>query len=127
MSDRIPIGTAANALGVSVDTLRRWERAGRVAFEREGTTRVLPATELARLLRERRAAGATRSSARNRLAGVVVEVRTDGVAATVELACGPFRLLSLMTREAAEELRLEPGVTATAVVKATNVVVEIDR
>jgi len=122
MDEGIRIGAAAAALGVSVDTLRRWERDGRVAFERRGSTRFLPPAELARLLRERGAS--PHSSARNRMTGVVVSVQRDGVMAQVDLACGPFRIVSLMSREAADELALKPGDTATAVVKATTVVVE---
>lgn len=118
----VRIGAAAAALGVSVDTLRRWERDGRVTFERVGGTRVMAPSELARLLGER--AGGGRSSARNRFSGIVVDVERDGVMAKVELACGPFRVVSLMSREAADELGLAPGVSASAVVKATNVVVE---
>lgn len=118
----VRIGAAAAALGVSVDTLRRWERDGRVQFERVGGARVMAPAELARLLGER--SGGGRSSARNRFAGVVVDVERDGVMAKVELACGPFRVVSLMSREAADELGLAPGVSASAVVKATNVVVE---
>ncbi|HEY8583679.1 MAG TPA: TOBE domain-containing protein [Capillimicrobium sp.] len=119
----VRIGTAAQAIGVSVDTLRRWERDGRIAFERRGSQRYLRAEALAELLRER-AAGGERTSARNRLAGVVVAVERDGVMAKVELACGPFRVVSLMSREAADELGLRPGAPATAVVKATTVIVE---
>ncbi len=122
MDEGIRIGAAAAALGVSVDTLRRWERDGRVTFERRGSTRFLPPGELARLLRERGAS--PHSSARNRMTGVVVSVQRDGVMAQVDLACGPFRIVSLMSREAADELGLKPGDTATAVVKATTVVVE---
>lgn len=124
MEDLVRIGAAAAALGVSVDTLRRWERDGRVAFERVDGRRFLPAAELARLLRERAAGGGGRSSARNRLTGVVVAVRKDGLMAQVELACGPYRVVSLMSAEAAEDLGLQPGDQATAVVKATTVVVE---
>jgi len=123
LDDQVPIGTAATALGVSIDTLRRWERAGRVTFQRVNGRRVLGADELARLLRERAGAGG-RTSARNRLQGVVVAVERDGVMAKVDLACGPFRIVSLMSREAADDLGLEPGVSAAAVVKATTVVVE---
>ncbi|WP_354702219.1 hypothetical protein DSM112329_02574 [Paraconexibacter sp. AEG42_29] len=118
----VQIGAAAQALGVSVDTLRRWERDGRITFDRVGNRRSLPAAELARLLRER--GTNTRSSARNRLTGVVVAVQRDGVMAQVDLACGPFRIVSLMSREAVDELDLKPGDTATASVKATTVVVE---
>ncbi len=115
MEERVRIGAAAQALGVSTDTLRRWERAGKITFERSGSQRYLPADELARLLRER-AGGGERTSARNRMAGVVVAVEKDGVMAKVELACGPYRVVSLMSREAADELDLRPGVAATAVV-----------
>jgi molybdopterin-binding protein len=121
--DRIGIGAAASALGVSVDTLRRWERTGRATFGRdEAGRRTLQAGELARLLRERTSTG--NQSARNRLDGTVVAVKVDGVMAQVEMACGPYRIVSLMSREAAEELDLRPGVAATASIKATLVVVE---
>lgn len=123
--DLVQIGAVAQALGVSTDTLRRWERSGRITFDRVGGRRYLPASELARLLRERSAN--TRSSARNRLTGVVVAVQRDGVMAQVDLACGPFRIVSLMSREAVDELDLKPGDTATATVKATTVVVERSR
>lgn len=119
----VRIGTAATALGVSVDTLRRWERDGRIRFVRRGGQRELAAAELARLLRERRPTE-QRTSARNRFEGVVVAVKRDEVMAQVELACGPYRVVSLMSREAADELGLEPGVPASAVIKSTNVVVE---
>ncbi len=122
MDDGIRIGAAAQALGVSVDTLRRWERDGRIVFERRGGRRVLDPAELSRLLRER--ASNPRSSARNRMTGIVVGVQRDGVMAQVDLACGPYRIVSLMSREAADELGLEPGVSATAIVKSTTVVVE---
>jgi molybdopterin-binding protein len=123
MADAVRIGAAATALGVSIDTLRRWERAGRVRFERRGTQRWLPAEELTRLLSERARRNGT-SSARNRIPGVVVSVRRDGVMAQVDLACGPHRIVSLMSREAADALRLQPGDSATAVIKAATVVVE---
>ena len=124
MENLLGIGAAASALGVSVDTLRRWERAGRVTFQREGGRRLIAADELARLLRERQAAGSTSTSARNRLVGVVLDVKRDGVMAQVEMACGEHRIVSLMSREAADELELEPGVRATAVIKSTTVIVE---
>jgi molybdopterin-binding protein len=122
MEDLIRIGAAATALGVSVDTLRRWERDGRVRFERRGAQRWIQSEELARLLRER--AGGGRTSARNRLQGVVLAVKRDGLMAQVDLACGPHRIVSLMSREAADQLELKPGDPATAVIKATTVVVE---
>ena len=122
MDDAIRIGVAAQALGVSVDTLRRWERDGRIAFQRRGANRVLAPEELARVLRER--GSNPRSSARNRMPGVVVDVKRDGVMAQIDLACGPFRIVSLMSREAADELDLKPGQSATAVVKSPMVIVE---
>lgn len=123
MSEYLRIGEVAKAVGVSVDTLRRWEADGRVTFERHGTQRVLPAADLPELLGGLRVAPHP-SSARNRLTGVVTSVERDGVMAKVEMACGDFRVVSLMSREAADELGLEAGVEATAVVKATNVIVE---
>ena len=122
MDEGILICVAAQALGVSVDTLRRWERDGRIAFERRGNTRVLAPEELARVLRER--GTNTRSSARNRMAGVIVGVKRDGVMAQIDLACGPYRIVSLMSREAADELDLQPGQAATAVVKSPMVIIE---
>lgn len=122
MDEAIRIGVAAQALGVSVDTLRRWERDGRIAFERRGNARVLAPEELARVLRER--GTNSRSSARNRMAGVVVDVKRDGVMAQIDLACGPFRIVSLMSREAADELDLKPGQPATAIVKSPMVIIE---
>lgn len=123
VADYLRIGEVAQALGVSVDTLRRWETDGRVTFERRGNQRVLPADALAPLMAS--LAGPDKvSSARNRFAGVVVSVERDGVMAKVELACGDYRVVSLMSREAADELGLEAGVPATAVIKSTNVVVE---
>jgi molybdopterin-binding protein len=116
------IGAAAAALGVSIDTLRRWEEKGRVRFERRGQQRYLASAELARLLRERNPGKG--SSARNRFEGIVVAVKKDEIVAQVELACGPYRVVSLMSREAADELGLEPGSPAKAVIKSTNVVIE---
>jgi molybdopterin-binding protein len=120
--DLIKIGAAAAALGVSVDALRRWERTGKVTFERRDNRRYMPAGDLSRLLKERSAQGLT--SARNRLHGIVVAVKRDEVMAQIDLACGPYRVVSLMSREAADELGLKPGDQATAVVKATTVIVE---
>jgi molybdopterin-binding protein len=122
MDDVVRIGAAATALGVSIDTLRRWERDGRIAFERRGQQRYLTSSQLAALLRERAASGST--SARNRLHGIVLAVRRDGVMAQIDLQCGPHRIVSLMSREAADQLQLRPGDAATAVMKATTVVVE---
>ncbi|HTW20590.1 MAG TPA: TOBE domain-containing protein [Mycobacteriales bacterium] len=123
MPELLRIGEVSKALGVSIDTLRRWEADGRVKFVRRGNQRMLPANQLGKLLRSQ--AGATnRSSARNRMSGIVVSVDRDGVMAKVEMACGDYRIVSLMSREAADDLKLEPGVFATAVVKATNVIVD---
>jgi molybdopterin-binding protein len=116
------IGTVAAALGVSIDTLRRWEADGRITFERRGGQRYLDADVLARLLQERKPT--KHSSARNRLEGVVLAVIKDKVMAQVEMACGPYRVVSLMSREAVDELGLKPGSYAEAVIKSTNVIVE---
>ncbi|MFT4288541.1 TOBE domain-containing protein [Nocardioides sp.] len=125
MADYVRIGEVATALGVSVDTLRRWEAEGRIEFERRGNQRVLSSDQFKRLVATSN--GSERSSsARNRFAGVVVSVIRDGVMAQVEMQCGDYRVVSLMSREAADDLGLEPGVAATAVVKSTNVVVETE-
>lgn len=122
LENMVSIGVAAGALGVSVDTLRRWERSGRISFERRGNRRYVGADQLSALLRERSAKGVT--SARNRLQGIVVAVKRDEVMAQIDMICGPYRVVSLMSREAADELGLKPGMAATAVVKATTVIVE---
>jgi molybdopterin-binding protein len=122
LAPALRIGAVASALGVSVDTLRRWEQEGRVQFERRGGQRFLDAETLARLLRDR--SPARHSSARNRFEGVVLSVTRDKVMAKVEMACGPYRVVSLMSREAADELGLKPGSVAEAVVKSTNVMIE---
>ncbi|MEI7438830.1 MAG: TOBE domain-containing protein [Thermoleophilia bacterium] len=120
MGEQIRIGSAASILGVSVDTLRRWEKDGRVTFSRStGGQRTLDVDSLRDLLRER--APQTGVSARNQLEGTVVAVEKDGLMAKIELSCGPYRMVSIITREAAEELDLKPGDTATAVVKSTSV------
>ena len=124
MAEYLRIGEVAQAVGVSVDTLRRWENEGRVTFERQGNQRVLPASGLAPLIASLAGSSST-SSARNRLTGIVIAVKRDGVMAQVELACGDYRIVSLMSRDAADELGLEVGKPATAVVKATNVIVEV--
>lgn len=117
------IGEVAKALGVSVDTLRRWEEQGRVEFERVGNQRVLPADRLPSLIHPT-APGPSHTSARNHLAGVVVAIKKDKVMAQVELACGDYRIVSLISRDALDELGLEIGSPATAVIKATNVVID---
>ncbi|HZD78676.1 MAG TPA: helix-turn-helix transcriptional regulator [Actinomycetota bacterium] len=123
------IGEAAELLGVRVETLRRWERQGKLQTRRtEGGQRRVPAEEVARLLGERRERPrVTSASVRNRFPGIVTHVETDGVAATVELLAGPHRILALITREAVEEIGLSPGMAAVATVKATNVMIEVDR
>jgi molybdopterin-binding protein len=127
MSESYRIGEAAGLLGVRVETLRRWEGEGKIRVSRtEGGQRLVPAEEVARLLAERRdRPKVTARSVRNRFPGVITEVKKDGVAATVEILAGPHRILALITREAADEMELEPGMHAVATVKATNVMVEV--
>ncbi|MFT4010405.1 MAG: TOBE domain-containing protein [Nocardioidaceae bacterium] len=121
--DYLRIGEVAKACGVSVDTLRRWEADGRIVFERLGGQRVLPRERLPEILGETVTAP-TKSSARNRFAGTVVGIRRDPVMSQVELSCGDYRVVSLISTEAVDELGLEVGSPATAVVKATNVILE---
>ena len=126
-SARYRPGQVAELLGVSVDTVRRWADAGRIKTHRtSGGQRLVDGADLARFLEDQTEHddGGAGQSARNRMAGIVTRVVKDKVAAQVELRAGPFRIVSLMTREAADELGLAPGVLATAVVKSTNVVVE---
>ena len=113
---------AARALGISLDTLRRWDRSGRLVVGRDGANRrVVAASEIERLRGGRRDA----LSARNRLSGVVRAVEVEGFLARVELdVTEPARVTAIITREAAEELGLEPGVAASAVVKATAAMIE---
>ncbi|HLU73281.1 MAG TPA: helix-turn-helix transcriptional regulator [Nonomuraea sp.] len=121
------ISEAAALLGVSSDTVRRWVDSGRLAAERdEHGHRQVHGADLAAFARAQvGAVDGGRSSARNRLRGIVTEVIRDAVMAQVEIAAGPFRVVSLMSRQAADELGLEPGVVADAVIKSTNVVVEV--
>jgi len=124
------IAEAAELLGVSDDTVRRWIDAGRLDAAHEGSLTVIAGADLAALAEsladhpDRTRTRAAAVSARNRLAGIVVRVKKDTVMAQVELICGPYRLVSLMSSEAADELGLEPGARAIASVKSTNVVVE---
>ena len=124
------IGEAAELLGVSVETVRRWARDGHLETTRTGGgQRRVPLEEVSRLLAVRRQTVRDRpvvaASARNRFAGVVTRVERDGVAAVVEVLSGPHRLVSLMTAEAVDELALEVGSEAVCIVKATNVIVEV--
>ena len=117
-------------LGVSIETLRRWEAQGRLQMARsEGGQRLVDVADVTRLLKERRRAAGDRpivaQSARNRFAGIVTRIEKDRVAAVVEVLAGPHRLVSLMTAEAVDDLELEVGQEAVCVVKATNVIVEI--
>jgi molybdopterin-binding protein len=123
-----PIGQAARILGVRAETLRRWEREGRLRSGRTaGGQRRIPAEEVSRLLADRREpqAAIAAQSARNRFPGVITSVKRDKLVAVVEILAGPHRIVSLLTREAVDELGLKPGMAAVAAVKATNVVVEV--
>jgi molybdopterin-binding protein len=122
----LTLGEAAKAIGVSADTLRRWDRAGKLQTVRDDRNRRrVPAREVERLAeRPQRARSGGSLSARNRFAGVVRSVEVDGVMALVELEAGPFRVVAAVTRDAVEELGLAEGVHATATVKATSVMVE---
>jgi molybdopterin-binding protein len=128
MDESVRVGEAAELLGVSVDTLRRWTASGRLRVRRsEGGQRLVALADLRRLQEDRRKRERpiVAQSARNRFPGVVTRVEKDRVAAVVEVQAGPHRLVSLMTAEAATELALRPGAAVVCVVKATNVVVEI--
>jgi len=128
MSETYRIGEAARLLGVRVETLRRWERDGKIRTSRtSGGQREVPAEEVARLLAERRAtrAAPAHTSRRNAFAGVITKLTKDKVSALVEIQAGPHRVVSLITREAADELGLKPGMEAVATVKATSVMVEV--
>jgi molybdopterin-binding protein len=124
------VGQAAKMLQVSVETLRRWESEGRLRMARSGGgQRLVPISEVTRLLAEKRATGVERpivaGSARNRFPGIVTRVEKDKVAAVVEVIAGPHRMVSLMTAEAVDEMGLRIGDEAVCVVKSTNVIVEV--
>ena len=126
MAGDLTLGEAATAIGVSADTLRRWDRAGKLKTRRdERNRRVVPASEVRRLTHspQRHRTGSS-GSARNRFAGTVRSVEVDGVMALVELEAGEFLVTAAITRDSVAELRLAPGVHATAVVKATSVMIE---
>ena len=114
---------AARALGISLDTLRRWDRSGKITVERDAANRrVVSAAEIERL---RGAAGSDALSARNHFRGIVRSVEVDGLLARVEIdVTEPARVVAIITRESAEELGLKPGVSAAGVVKSTSVMVE---
>ncbi|MFI7608340.1 molybdopterin-binding protein [Micromonospora sp. NPDC049366] len=122
------IGEAADLLGVSTDTVRRWIDAGRLPAGRDAHGhRIVDGVDLAAFARSQGAdpeAGADSSSARNRLRGIVVNVVKDTVMAQVDIQAGPFRIVSLMSREAVDDLDLRVGSIAVAVIKSTTVVVE---
>lgn len=127
---RLRIGEAAAQLGVSADTLRRWVEAGRIEVAlTPGGQRTVSQSDVTRLAAQRRREGAERpivaQSARNRFPGVVTRVERDRVAAVVEVQAGPHRLVSLITREASDELALAPGDEVMCTVKATDVMVEV--
>ena len=120
------LGEAATAIGVSPDTLRRWDRAGKLkTFRDERNRRMVSADEVGRLSRRRQSRHSNDGtfSARNRMPGIVRSVEVDGVMAIVEIEAGPFLISAAITRDSVEELGLAPGVEATATVKATSVMV----
>ena len=124
------IGQAAELLGVSVETIRRWGADGRLTMIRSGGgQRLVAIADVSRLLAERRRAATdptiVAQSARNRFAGVVTAIKRDDIVAQVEVMAGPHRLVSLMTAEAVDELNLKVGDRAVCVVKATQVIVEV--
>jgi molybdopterin-binding protein len=113
---------AAQTLGISIDTLRRWDRDGRIHTERDaGNRRIVPASEIERL----RGGGDPHLSPRNRFTGTVVDVTVEGLLAQVELIVSePVRIVAVVTRDAVEELQLKPGDTATAFVKSTSMMLQ---
>jgi molybdopterin-binding protein len=129
VSEDLSLGEAAKALGVSVDTLRRWERSGKLQTSRDAANRRrVSRQEVARLSdRPRRHRTADGFSARNRFAGIVRSVEVDGVMALVEIEAGPHLVTAAITRDSVEELGLAPGVPAVATVKATSVMVDSPR
>lgn len=126
---QIRISDAARFLGVSDDTVRRWIGSGALTSVTDASGRMaIEGRELAGFAKEQARAAVdasgTSSSARNRFVGLVTAVKADAVMAQVELQCGPFRVVSLMSSEAVDELGLEPGSVAAAVIKSTNVIIE---
>jgi molybdopterin-binding protein len=124
MQRMLAVGEAARALGVSVDTLRRWERTGRITMQRDAANRRVVAQDEVTRLGGHQVAPVDRTfSARNRFEGVISRVEVTGVIAQVEIEAGPHHIVSIVTRDAVEELGLKPGVAAVATVKATSVMV----
>lgn len=126
MASTLTLGEAAKAIGVSPDTLRRWDRAGKLHTQRDARNRrMVPVEEVRRLSgrRQRHAAGG-RLSARNRFPGKIRSVEADGVMALVEIEAGPFLITAAVTRDSVEELQLVEGAEATATVKATSVMIQ---
>jgi molybdopterin-binding protein len=123
MKELYSASEAASALGISLDTLRRWDKAGRIKVQRDsGNRRLVEASEIERLRGDD--AGA-HISARNRLRGIVAEVQVEGLMAQVEIVVnGPVRLVAVVTRDAVEEIGLRKGMTTTAIVKSTNVMIQ---
>ena len=130
-NESVRIGVAAEMLGVSPDTLRRWDETGKLRTRRSrGGQRLVAMSDVLRLSAAKRAKArpsAVAQSARNRFEGIVTRVEKDRVAAVVEVRAGPHRLVSLMTAEAVDDLHLRVGLAVACVVKATNVVVEVAR
>jgi molybdopterin-binding protein len=128
--ERIRLGEAAEMLGVSPETVRRWADEGRLpAVRSTGGQRLVRREDVARVLADRRRAGQDRpivaQSARNRFPGIVTRIERDGIVGLVEIQAGPHRVVSLMTAEAVDELGLAVGSEAVAVVKATNVIIDV--
>jgi len=124
MARVIPISDAAQALGVSLDTLRRWDREGRLETERDARgRRLVSVDEIQRLGGHLPTRSGDAFSARNRFEGIVQSVEVTGVVAQVVIQAGPYQVVSIVTRDAVEELGLAPGVPAVATVKATSVMI----
>jgi molybdopterin-binding protein len=123
----LPISEAARALGVSIDTLRRWERAGKIVTQRdEANRRLVSSDEIVRLGGRVPTHAGQGFSARNRFEGTVRDVEISGVVALVTLEAGPYTVVSVITRDSVDELGLAPGVKAVATVKATSVMIARD-
>jgi molybdopterin-binding protein len=126
MRGDLTLGEAAKAIGVSADTLRRWDKSGKVQTRRDARNRRIVSAAEVRRLTQRPARHTTggQGSARNRLTGTIRSVEVDGVMALVEMKAGPFLITAAITRDSVQELGLAAGVDATAIVKATSVMIE---